>query len=173
MLGQGGGRVYRDTWTGLATAAAIGLIACSQGRPMGEAGVPGPPHGCWALEVTATDTDPDSIRVQTLAATLPPIVELEARPAPSGDTDVGPYVAYSWFNGRRESDPFSVWDRTPGDSIRVQREGALAGVMLRLAPSAGRLVGTAVSFGDVSTPSDTSPPRVPVMATRVSCPEAD
>ncbi len=125
-------------------------------------------HGCWKLNLQADGAQRDSIR--GLMGALPSIVELDTARAEPTDRD-GIYKAHSWFDGRRESRPFSIWRRMGADSIRVQRAGALAGTMLELHPKGGNLVGTVVAFGDAGMRGESSRRTAALSATPVQCPD--
>lgn len=123
--------------------------------------------GCWSLRITAQGAQRDSMRSWLPAGSLPSIIELDTTLAESGSRD-NVYRAYSWFDDRRESQPFSVWRRAKGDSIRVQRADALSGTMLKLGPSEGKLVGSVVQFTDRMGSSERR--SGPVEADPAECP---
>ena len=125
-------------------------------------------HGCWKLNLQADGPQRDSIRA--LMGSLPSIVELDTARAETTDRD-DIYKAHSWFDGRRESRPFSIWRRMDTDSIRVQRAGALAGTMLELHPEAGKLVGNVVAFSDAGMRGESGRRTAALSATSVQCPD--
>lgn len=157
--------------------AVLGLAACHSGPPRAAPQATTDVHGCWELEVTADGSERDSLRSWLPEGTLPPVLELDTIPAGDAEADEGTYAAYSWFDGRRETAPFSAWQPTEGDSIRVQRTGALSGTMLRLVPSEDGLAGVVVGFTDVRSRGDlstgTGRRQGPVAASPVACPEGE
>lgn len=126
-------------------------------------------EGCWSLEILAEDAQRDSVRSWLPRGTLPAVIELDTAQV-DGDRQDDARVAHSWFDGRRESDPFSVWHRFAGDSIRVQRTGALSGLMLRLQAENGGLAGTVVSFTDVAQRDRSGRQQARIEAEPVDCP---
>jgi hypothetical protein len=128
-------------------------------------------HGCWTLRLQAQGTARDSLRAWLPAGSLPALVELDsAREASADEAPV--YTAHSWFNDRRGSDPFSVWRPLGPDSIRVQRAGALAGVMLQLGPANDTLSGHVIVYRDVGRSNTTNHRMGPVTMTPARCPDA-
>jgi hypothetical protein len=125
--------------------------------------------GCWRLRLTAEGAERDSVRTWLSAGTLPAVLELDtARVSAGGDA---PRRAYSWSNGRRGTEPFSVWRPMEDDALRVQREGATAGLMLDLRRADSLLVGSVVQFTDAGMMGRTPPRReAPVEARAVECP---
>jgi len=123
--------------------------------------------GCWTLRITAQGAQRDSLRSWLPAGSLPSIIELDTTLAESASSD-SVYKAYSWSNGRRESQPFSVWRPSSDDSIRVQRAGAMSGRMLQISPSNGKFVGSVVEFTDRL--GDSQRRSGPVEAVPTECP---
>jgi len=129
------------------------------------------PPGCLELRLTAQGGERDSLRAWLPAGSLPSVVELDTtRAASTGGDSV--YTAYSWFDGRRESHPFSVWRRTEGEAIRVQRAGALAGTMLDLRPGEGALSGTVTVYRDAGMRGTPTRREGALEAVPVRCPDA-
>lgn len=130
---------------------------------------------CWKLELSATGIENDSVRDWLPKGTLPSRIKLDtALHSSSSERGDSTFVAYSLFDGRHEKNPFSVWTRMRGDSIRVQQAGARTGIMLRLTRSDDRLVGTVNGYSDVGRAGrNRSPRKTPIAATRVSCPDAE
>lgn len=170
---RGGGRA-RTVRLACVVAGVVGLAACHSPPPRSAPDTTADVRGCWELEVTAEGAQLDSLRTWLPDGTLPPVLELDTVPAADGDADGTTYAAYSWFDGRRETAPFSAWQPIEGDSIRVQRTGALSGTMLRLTGSRDGLVGIVVGFTDVRPRGDlsggTGRRQGPVAASRVACP---
>lgn len=157
----------------LVAVAALALsTACRTGSPEAGSRAAATPavEGCWELEVTAEGAERDSVRTWLPAGELPYMVELDAARREAAGEEW--YAAYSWFDGRRETAPFSVWRRIPGDSILVQRAGALAGLALRLTRSGDELLGNLVGFTDVRTLGNAQSSRreAPVRGTATACP---
>jgi len=161
-----------------ASALSVGLQGCHQleegtdsttNEEDGHVSVQDQLPGCWKLRITARGAQRDSLRSWLPAGSLPSIIELDtARAEPVGSDSV--YRAYSWSDGRRESQPFSVWRPMEGDSIRVQRAGALAGTMLHLKPAKDKLIGSVVEFTDTGTLSEPRRRRGAVEAIATQCP---
>lgn len=127
--------------------------------------------GCWELDVTPGDMPDDSIPSWLAGAGLPTTLVLDTTRASAGGEGGTPvYEAHSYHGMRRESQPFSAWRPLPGDSVMVDRPGALAGFTLRLAPADGDLSGILTSFTDAMEPGRPSRRTTPVRATRASCP---
>lgn len=146
-----------------------GAAACHSGSPQTELRSQPTLPGCWSLNLQEDDIERDSVRDWLPRGTLPGVLELDTVVADS-TTDEDSYAAYSWFDSRRETDPFSVWTRIPGDSIRVQRSGALSGLMLRMTLASDSLVGAAISFTDVRQLGESSRREAPIVARSVQCP---
>lgn len=125
--------------------------------------------GCWSLELQEDELERDSLREWLPRGTLPGVLELDtAEAGRSGGEER--FAAYSWFDGRRETDPFSAWTRISGDSIRVQKPGALSGLMLRLTGTGDTLTGSVVRFTDVRRLDEPGRRRARVRARSVECP---
>lgn len=155
-----------------ATTAAIVCVpalGCHHGASNTTSRAAAPIEGCWSLQLLAEGAQRDSVRSWLPRGTLPTVVELDTAKV-DGDRQDGARVAHSWFDGRRESDPFSVWHRIAGDSIRVQRAGALSGLMLRLQAEDGGLTGTVVSFTDVEPQDRPARQQTRIAAEPVDCP---
>lgn len=128
--------------------------------------------GCWELDVTPGDTADDSVPSWLAGAGLPTKLALDSTVVSAGGEGSGPiYEAHSYHGIRRESLPFSAWRRLSGDSILVDRPGALAGFTLRLAPDDGGLSGLLSSFTDAVQPGQPSRRTTPVRATPATCPD--
>lgn len=106
--------------------------------------------GCWKLRVTAQGAQRDSLRSWLPEGALPSVIELDTTLAESvGSDSVNSDSVYkARSHGGYPGRSFSVWRYTRGDSIRVQRKGALAGTMLELKPTREKLVGSVVVFTD-------------------------
>lgn len=155
----------------VAVAVLSTTVACQPGPRESAHDTETSPAGCWELELAAEGTQADSVRNWLPRGTLPPVIELDTARASGQASSESAKAAYSWFNGRREEDPFSLWRPMRGDSLLVQRAGARAGLMLRLVHSEDRLEGLVVSFTDVRSQNDDDRPQAPVEATRTECPE--
>lgn len=127
-------------------------------------------HGCWSLAVTAEGAQHDSLRAWLPAGSLPDIVELDTVRAESS-AEAPVYAAHSWVDGRRKDQPFSVWRPHGPDSIRVQRAGALAGVMLQVAPTNDALTGNVIVYRDVSMANTPTQRNGPVRMAPTRCPD--
>lgn len=157
-----------------ALAVFLALGACSTGSPdtadAGPAATRGV-EGCWALEVTAEGARADSVRSWLPAGEFPGMVELDSEPSADAGQDADWRAAYSWFDGRRETSPFSAWRSFADDSVLVQRPGAMQGMMLRLGRSDDALTGSVVGFTDVRTLGEQPTRRqAPVRGTPTACP---
>jgi len=150
------------------------LLGCRQtngarGSPSASAEEPVLPsrvHGCWALRL-----ERDSLHAWLPAGSLPGIVELDSVRAEDTD-DARVYAAHSWFGDRRASQPFSVWRPVGADSIRVQRAGALAGIMLQLGTGDDALDGRVIVYRDVGMADASTQRTGPVTMTPTRCPDA-
>lgn len=127
------------------------------------------PSGCWAFE-TQGESVGDSLQVWLSGEMLPPMVELDTLPTPTGTEATGPYRAFSWFDGRRETSPFNEWQLVGSDSVRIQRTGALSGLMLRMAQREDRLEGRLIAFTDATARGDSGRREVSLSADEVACP---
>jgi len=128
--------------------------------------------GCWSLELLASGSEMESIRTWLPAGTMPTGIELDTSVAPGGRDD-STFRARSLQDGRRETDPFSTWRPMRGDSLLVQRAGAMAGYALRLAPENGAMEGVVVGFSDVrqpGTPESQGARTARVRVARMECP---
>lgn len=156
-------------WFVAMTFILLGSSACHHTPPKYPIGV-GEVTGCWKLTVTGDNSDKESPESWPAAGSLPPVFELDStRVTQPARTDTL-FHAYSWFDGRRETTPFSVWQPIPGDSIRVQQQGALSGLVLRLTFSDDSLTGVVVGFSDISQLGKAEQQRRPVTAGPIHCP---
>ncbi len=128
------------------------------------------PPGCFRLRLTAEGAERDSLRAWLPAGALPQIVELDTTRA-SSIGEGAAYDAYSWFDSRRESRPFSVWQHRKDGSIRVQRAGALSGTLLDLRPDRGMLSGAVAVYRDAGMRGEPTRREGAVEAVPVSCPD--
>lgn len=167
------GWVFGRTWITVAIASCATLLACHGNSPKLNPGSTAQIEGCWNIALAEEGAQRDSVRAWLPARTLPDILQLSSATRAPDDEENGPYSAYSWFDERRETEPFSVWNRFEGDSIRVQRAGALAGLMLRLTPERDELVGTVVSFSDISSLGTPARRQASVVASPVDCPRGN
>lgn len=155
------------------------LLGCRQtnggrGAPSASAQetvLPSRVHGCWALRLDADGAQRDSLRAWLPAGSLPPIVELDTVRADGTGSAQG-YAAHSWFGDRRGSQPFSVWRPLGDDAVRVQRAGALAGIMLQVSPADTTLVGNVIVYRDVGMANTSTQRTGPVTMTPTRCPDA-
>ena len=125
----------------------VAAAGCSRQPPDGavdRATAAGTVPGCWSLEVTAEGADRDSLRRWLPAGSLPTVLELDTVRVSEGPEGEPVYRARSYFDGRSEQGPFSAWRRIRGDSVLVERPGAMAGVCVGLAFAALYLVFYAV-----------------------------
>lgn len=148
---------------------ALGLTSCYRMPPQSSMEI-AELRGCWDLEVEAKGAEMDSLRRWLPAGSLPPVFELDTVEVAGSSPQDSLYRAHSWFNGRRETAPFSVWQPIPADSIRIQQKGALSGLMLRMTPSGRELVGRVVGFSDVRRGNQTDRQNAPVTAGPTACP---
>ncbi|MCS3831023.1 hypothetical protein GGP91_003122 [Salinibacter ruber] len=138
----------------LMIASAAGLQGCSQtkesatSRPDGgseqvsfESRLP----ACWELQVAAEGPRRDSLRSWLPEGRLPSVIELDTTLAESAGSD-SVYKARS--RGGYASRSPTTWRYSKGDSIRVERGGAMAGMMLQLKPTGDKLIGSVVAFTD-------------------------
>lgn len=177
----------RNCTTRLATALCFGLLAIGlaalQGCRHTEEGTPPTsqraerdtvriqPPACYRLQLTSEGAELDSLRAWLPAGALPQIVELDTtRTSPTGEGAVL-YDAYSWFDGRRESRPFSVWRHREDGAIRLQRPGALSGTLLDLRPDRGTLSGAVAVYRDAGMRGRPTRREGTVQAVPVSCPD--
>ena len=128
---------------------------------------------CWELQVAAEGQKRDSLRSWLPEGRLPSIIELDTTLAASASSD-SVYKAQS--RGGYSSQSFTTWRYSTGDSIRVERSGAMAGMMLQLKPTGDKLIGSVVAFTDArgigdgsSLKIDTPRRRGPIGATPVEC----
>lgn len=161
LVGRGGGLVL----------ALLLTASCQPGPPKPAADAEVTPEGCWELDLAVQGAQLDSVRTWLRRGALPPVVELDTTRASGRAATDSARVAYSWFDGRRETAPFSLWRRMRGDSLLVQQAGARSGLMLRLVHDESGLQGAVVSFSDVGTPDSPTRRHAPVEAVRVDCPE--
>lgn len=155
----------------VAVAMLSATVACQPGSRESADDTETSPAGCWELDLAAEGAQADSVRNWLPRGTLPPVIELDTARASGQASGDSARAAYSWFNGRREKDPFSLWRPMRGDSLLVQRAGARAGLMLRLVHSENRLEGIVVSFSDIRTQDGDDRSQAAVGATRTDCPE--
>lgn len=147
----------------------LGAGACQTDPPRTADRSPVALAGCWSLDLREGELERDSLGEWLPRGTLPGVLELDT--AEAGRSGSGEeFAAYSWFDSRRETDPFSAWTRISGDSIRVQRSGALSGLMLRLTPAGDSLTGWVVRFTDVRRLDEPGRRRARVVARSVECP---
>lgn len=126
--------------------------------------------GCWKLSLQATGPQRDSLRAWFPRGSLPSVVELDtARAEPASRDTI--YKAYSWFDGRRETRPFSIWRPMGPDSIRVERARALSGTMMDLAVADGKLTGDVIVYGDAGMIGKPTRRKGPLEATPTQCPD--
>jgi hypothetical protein len=131
--------------------------------------------GCWSLRITADGAQRDSLRSWLPEGALPSVIELDTTRLESASSD-SVYTARS--HGGRPGRSFSGWRYSRGDSIRVQRMGALSGTMLELKPTGQKLVGSVVVFTDARRMGRQGQPlrsgdfrrRGAVEATPIGCP---
>lgn len=168
----------RRTPVALLAAVCLALLAVTGCRR--RAGDEGPEEGpvavvrgCYSLEAAAGD-DPGGGSGLPPGA-LPRMVELDSAVVGTvrveGDSARPAYRAHSYLGTRRADHPFNRWTHLPGDSLRVDHSGALAGLVLRLAAADSVLSGTVRGFTDVrgeGEEGDTSP--TVVRATPARCP---
>ena len=128
---------------------------------------------CWELQVAAEGRKRDSLRSWLPEGQLPSVIELDTTLAESASSD-SVYKARS--RGGYSSQSFTTWRYSEGDSIRVERSGAMAGMMLQLKPTRDKLIGSVVAFTDARGIGDGSSLRMrnprkrgPVEATPVEC----
>lgn len=128
---------------------------------------------CWGLQVAAEGPRRDSLRSWLPEGRLPSVIELDTTLAASVSSD-SVYEAQS--RGGYSSQPLTTWRYSTGDSIRVERSGAMAGMMLQLKPTGDKLIGSVVAFTDArgigdgsSLKMDTPRRRGPIEATPVEC----
>jgi len=128
------------------------------------------PPGCLKLRVAAEGSERDSLRTWLPTGSLPSIVELDTTRAESAGSD-SVYQAYSWFDQRRESHPFSVWRHAEDGGIRLQRAGALSGTLLDLYPDQGKLSGTVAVYSDTGVRGRQNRREGAVEAVPAQCPD--
>jgi len=128
---------------------------------------------CWELQVAAEGQKRDSLRSWLPEGRLPSTIELDTTLAASASSD-SVYKAQS--RGGYSSQSFTTWRYSSGDSIRVERSGAMAGMMLQLKPTGDKLIGSVVAFTDArgigddsSLKMDNPRRRGPIEATPVEC----
>lgn len=152
--------------------AALAASSCNR-QPDGEpdrALTSGTVQGCWSLELPASQDGADSLGAWLPAGSLPSILQLDtARAATEADAREI-YRARSYVGRRVAAGPFSAWRWFSGDSILVDRPGALAGLTLRLTRADGHLEGVVTSYTDVMEPGEPTRRSAPVRATPASCP---
>lgn len=169
----------RERPPGCAAVVCLALVAaagCSRQPPDGaldRASASGTVHGCWALEVTAEGATRDSVSRWLSAGSLPTVLELDTARVSEGPAGEPVYRARSYFDGRPEEGPFSAWRRISGDSLLVERPGAMTGVSLRLVGDGTALEGVVTAFTDVMEPGRRSRQQAPVRAEPAVCPEDD
>lgn len=146
-------------------------VACQPGARSADVDEEATLQGCWELALAVPESQADSVRTWLPHGTLPPVIELDTARASGQTSGDSAKAAYSWFDGRREKDPFSLWRPMRGDSLLVQRAGARAGLMLRLVHSEDRLEGIVVSFSDVMRQNGGDRPQAPIEAAKSECPE--
>lgn len=100
---------------------------------------------CWELQVAAEGPRRDSLRSWLPEGRLPSVIELDTTLAESASSD-SVYEARS--RGGYSNQSFTTWRYSKGDSIRVERGGAMAGMMLQLKPTGDKLTGSVVAFTD-------------------------
>ena len=177
----------RNCTTGLAAALCFGLLATGlaalQGCRHTEEGttptsqraeqdtVRVQPPGCFRLRLTSEGAERDSLRAWLPAGALPGIVELDTTRASSTGEGAVVYDAYSWFDSRRESRPFSVWRHREDGAVRLQRAGALSGTLLDLRPDRGLLSGAVTVYRDAGMRGEPTRRDGAVEAVPVSCPD--
>lgn len=138
----------------LVIASAAGLQGCSQTKESAtsrsddgseqvsfESRLP----ACWELQVAAESPRRDSLRSWLPEGRLPSVIELDTTLVESAGSD-SVYEARS--RGGYSNQPFTTWRYSKGDSIRVERGGAMAGMMLQLKPTGDKLIGSVVAFTD-------------------------
>ena len=128
---------------------------------------------CWELQVATEGQKRDSLRSWLPEGRLPSVIELDTTLAASASSD-SVYKAQS--RGGYSSQSFTTWRYSTGDSIRVERSGAMAGMMLQLKPTGDKLIGSVVAFTDArgigdgsSLKMDNPRRRGPIEATPVEC----
>lgn len=153
----------------LAVASAAGLQGCAQTK---ESNATRPDDGseqvsferrlpaCWELQVAAEGPRRDSLRSWLPEGRLPSMIELDTTLAESASSD-SVYKARS--RGGYPNQSFTTWRYSKGDSIRVERGGAMAGMMLQLKPTGDKLIGSVVAFTDTKGIGDGPSSNVPSM----------
>jgi hypothetical protein len=138
----------------LAIASAAGLQGCAQTKDSnatmpddgsGQASFESRLTACWELQVAAEGPRRDSLRSWLPEGRLPSMIELDTTLAESASSD-SVYKARS--RGGYPNQSFTTWRYSEGDSIRVERRGAMAGMMLQLKPTGDKLIGSVVAFAD-------------------------
>jgi hypothetical protein len=137
--------------------------------------VPPGPAGCYTLRV-AGDTVGGEGAGDVPPGLLPRILVLDTarlpHPAVVDGEERSAYAAHAFVGSRRQDHPFNRWVEPPGDSVRVDHTGAMAGVILRLAVTEEGLSGGARTFGDVmdGPEAEAGDGTFGVRGVRTSCP---
>jgi hypothetical protein len=136
----------------LAIASAAGLQGCAQTKESNatkhssnQASFENRLPACWEPQVAAEGPRRDSLRSWLPEGRLPSVIELDTTSAESASSD-SVYKARS--RGGYPNQSFTTWRYSKGDSIRVERGGAMAGMMLQLKPTGDKLIGSVVAFAD-------------------------
>lgn len=164
----------------LVIAFAAGLQGCSQTKEGATSGSGSEQvsfesrlPACWKVQVAAEGPRRDSLQSWLPEGRLPSVIELDTTLAESAGSD-SVYEARS--RGGYPNQSFTTWRYSKGDSIRVEREGAMAGMMLQLKPTGDTLTGSVVAFTDTrrmgeGTSMNVESPRKrgPIEAIPVEC----